>query len=126
LGKRSLRWMDYGVMAATFVHIPTGRAYRICAREEARELSRKYCEEIEDKYRRQLEAYKRMSDEELFRVQAVKVTIQECDMPGRPLRRVRCQACGDFVQDCREVEREDGVFCRACAFGAYYTVILGK
>lgn len=123
LGKRSLRWVDYGIMAATFVRLKTGKAFRIVAREESRELSRKYCPEIEDKYERQLKAYKLMSDDELFRVQAVKVEVPASDLPGRPTRRVQCESCGDYVQDCREVERNGKVLCRACAHGAYYKIL---
>jgi len=120
LGKRSLRWMDYGVMAATFVHLKKGVAYRIVAREESRELSKAYFPEIENKYKRQLEAYKVMPEEDLFEVQEVEVTVPECDMPGRPIRRVQCEECGDYVQDCREVQVEGRTLCRACAYGGYY------
>ena len=48
LGKRSLKWLDYGIMAATFVNLKTGKAVRITALEEARELSRNYCRIIGD------------------------------------------------------------------------------
>ncbi len=120
LGKRSLRWIDNGIMAATFVNLKDMTGYRIIAKEEARELSKKYCPEIEDKYKRQLEAYKKMSDEELFEVKRVKVSIPECDMPGRPMRRVQCSQCGEWVQDCREVEKDGKILCRPCAHGRYY------
>ncbi len=120
LGKRSLRWMDFGIMAATFVNLETGRAVRITAREESRELSKKYCPEIADKYRRQLEAYRIMPEEELFSVQEVRVEIPEQDLPGPPRRRVRCEECGDWVQDCREVEEDGRTLCRACAGQRYY------
>ena len=120
LGKRSMRWMDFGIMAATFVNLESGEAVRITALEESRELSKKYCPEIEDKYRRQLEAYRIMPEEELFKVEDVAVTIPDCDMPGRPLRRVQCAACGDWVQDCREVEVGGQSICRACAGKRYY------
>jgi formylmethanofuran dehydrogenase subunit E len=123
LGKRSLKWKNFGVMAATFFHMKRDIAYRIVAREESRELASKYCPEIEDKYRRQLEAYKLMSDDELFSVQQVKVEIPECDLPGRPMRRVQCELCGDYVQDCREVERDGKNVCRSCAGESYYTVV---
>ncbi len=123
LGKRSLRWVDYGVMAATFISLKENNAYRIVAREEARGLADRYVPGIADKYRRQLEAYKLMTDEELFSVQRVRVDIPASDMPGRPIRRVRCSRCGDYVQDCREVEREGVILCRACAYGGYYEVI---
>ncbi|HHD62882.1 MAG TPA: formylmethanofuran dehydrogenase [Desulfobulbaceae bacterium] len=120
LGKRSMRWVDFGIMAATFVNLETGKAVRITAREESRELSKKYCPEIENKYQRQLAAYKVMPQEELFAIQEVRVDLPECDMPGRPMRRVQCAQCGDWVQDCREVEENGKIICRACAGGRYY------
>ncbi len=123
LGKRSLRWLDFGVMAATLVNLETKRALRLTAREEARALSESYCPEIMDKYQRQLEAYKVMPLEELFVFQEVTVQIKDCDMPGRPMRRVQCSQCGDWVQDCRELETEGQVICRACAGGRYYQVV---
>ena len=123
LGKRSLRWMDFGIMAATFVNLESGRAVRVTAREEARALADTYCPEITDKYRRQLEAYRRMTLDELFTFQEVQVTLRDCDLPGRPLRRVPCADCGDWVQDCREVERGGRLLCRACAGERYWSPI---
>ena len=123
LGKRSMRWKDYGVMAATFVNLETGEAVRVTAREESRELSRKYCPEIVDKYKRQLEAYKVMPLDELFFFQKVSVNLPDCDMPGRPIRRVQCEDCGDWVQDCREVEEQGRTRCRACAGDRYYSIL---
>jgi len=121
LGKRSMRWMDFGIMAATFVNLETGKAVRITAREESRELSEKYCPEIENKYQRQLAAYKVMPLDELFTIQEVRANIPECDMPGRPMRRVQCEECGDWVQDCRDVQQDGKTLCRACAGQRYYT-----
>jgi formylmethanofuran dehydrogenase subunit E len=123
LGKRSLKWLDYGIMAATFVNLEDGRGVRITAREEARELADRYCPEIEDKYRRQLEAYRIMPEEELFSVQRVRVAIAPEDMPGRPLRRIQCSRCGDWIQDGREVGNGADIICRPCANGRYYEVI---
>ncbi len=123
LGKRSLRWLDFGVMAATFVNLESGRAVRVTAREEARSLSDTYCPEIVDKYQRQLAAYKQMGLDELFTFQEVRVELRDCDMPGRPLRRVQCETCGDWVQDCREVAQQGQVLCRACTGERYYKVL---
>jgi len=123
LGKRSLRWLDYGIMAATFVNLASGQAVRVVAREEARALSADYCPEIVDKYQRQLEAYKVMPLAELFTFQEVRVPLQDCDLPGRPIRRVQCQRCGDWVQDCREVEQAGRILCRPCAGERYYQVV---
>ena len=123
LGKRSLRWIDFGIMAATFVNLDSGKALRVTAREEARALSESYCPEIMDKYQRQLEAYKVMPLEELFLFQEVRVQLKDCDMPGRPMRRVQCSQCGDYVQDCRELTIDDTILCRACGGERYYQVL---
>ncbi len=120
LGKRSMKWLDHGVMAATFVNLSTGRAVRVTAREESRELAHRYCPSGLDKYAGQLEAYKVMPAEELFRVEEVEVAIPQEDLPGRPLRRVQCQGCGDWVQDCRELIEAGRTLCRSCAHGRYY------
>src|SRR3954454_15981132 len=39
LGKRSLKFQDYGKVAATFHNLETGRAYRVVALDEARALA---------------------------------------------------------------------------------------
>jgi formylmethanofuran dehydrogenase subunit E len=123
LGKRSLKWLDYGIMAATFVNLKTGKAVRITALEESREISKKYCPEIGDKYKQQLEAYRIMPEEELFKIQEVRISVPEEDMPGRPTRRVQCERCGDWVQDCREVMQGSKALCKPCAHGRYYELI---
>jgi len=123
LGKRSMRWIDHGVMAATFVNLETGKAVRVTAREESRELSKQYCPENLDKYKRQLEAYRIMPVDELFSFEDVEVDLNECDMPGRPVRRVQCEQCGDWVQDCREVNHNGKIMCRGCAGNRYYKVL---
>ena len=121
LGKRSMRWVDLGIMAATFVHLETGEAVRITALEEARERSKLYCPAVEGKYARQLEAYRIMPEQELFKLEHVQVNLHAEDMPGRPLRRIQCEGCGDWVQDCREVLLKGKVLCRGCVNGKYYT-----
>ena len=123
LGKRSMNWIDHGVMAATFVNLDSKKAIRVTALEESRELSKKYCKDIEDKYTRQLEAYKIMPEEELFRVEAVSVEIPPENLPGRPLKRVRCENCSDWVQDNRDVQIDGKILCRSCAHGSYYKLL---
>lgn len=122
LGRRTMKFMDYGKMAATFVNLATNKAARVCARDESRALAKGYFPEIENKYKAQLEAYKVMSDDELFDVMEVAVKVRPEDMPGRPIRRVQCDSCGEHVQDMREVYRDGRVLCVACAQGGYYEV----
>ncbi|MDA8422149.1 MAG: FmdE family protein [Nitrospiraceae bacterium] len=122
LGHRTMKFMDYGKMAATYVNLKTGKAARIVAREDSRNKAREHFPEIENKYAGQLEAYKIMSDEELFDVMEVSVKVAPEDMPGRPMRRVQCDSCGEHVQDMREINRDGKILCRPCAEGGYYAV----
>src|SRR3990172_11063978 len=122
LGKRSMKFMDYGKMAATYRNLKTGKAVGIVAREESRCKAKEYFPDSENKYAGQLEAYKVMSDDELFDVMEVSVKLRPEDMPGRPLRRVQCDSCGEHVQDMREINQDGKVLCRPCAGGGYYEV----
>lgn len=121
LGHRTMRFVDYGKMAATFINLETDQAVRVVAKEEAKDMAKKYLPGIEDKYRCQLEAYKIMPDDELFYHERVFLHIRPEDVPGRPLKRVRCEDCGEYVQDMREVLKNGIILCRSCAEGGYYT-----
>jgi formylmethanofuran dehydrogenase subunit E len=121
LGKRSLKYLDYGKVAATFYNTETNEAVRVVALEESRELADARHPEIESKKERQFRAYREAADEELFKVERVEVEYGEMDMPGRPRSRVRCARCGEGVNDGREVAGPEGsVLCRPCASGGYY------
>ena len=121
LGRRSLKFMDYGIMAATFVNLATEKAYRVVSTEAARSLANAYAPEIADKYPQQLEAYKRMPDSVLFRVQQVKVKINDCDLPGPTRYKTACSRCGQVVRDQREVIQDGAVLCKPCAHESYFT-----
>jgi formylmethanofuran dehydrogenase subunit E len=120
LGRRSLKFMDYGIMAATFVNLDTGKAFRIISTEESRDLAEAYAPEIADKNTRQLEAYKRMPDSVLFRVQQVDVKVPEEDLPGPTRFKAACAQCGQVVRDRREVTRDEQTLCRPCADDVYF------
>jgi formylmethanofuran dehydrogenase subunit E len=120
LGHRTMKFMDYGKMAATFLDLKTGRAVRVIAKEDSRQNAKELFPEIENKYEAQLEAYKIMTDRELFNFMEVKVKLNPEDMPGRPLRRTQCDSCGEYVQDLREIYRDGKVLCRPCAHSGYY------
>jgi len=120
LGHRTMKFMDYGKMAVTFLNLKTDYAVRVIAKEESKQTAKEYFPGIENKYTAQLEAYKIMSDDNLFDVMEVKVTLKPEDMPGRPSRRVQCDACGEHVQDAREVFREGNILCKSCADTGYY------
>ncbi len=121
LGRRSLKFMDYGIMAATFVNLETGRAFRVLSTEEARDLACVYAPEIAEKHPRQLEAYRRMPNSVLFRVQQVEVNLSEFDLPGPTRHKTACTRCGQMVRDHREVLENGNALCRPCAQGAYFS-----
>jgi formylmethanofuran dehydrogenase subunit E len=123
LGRRSLKFADYGIMAATFVNLETGKAYRVVSTEESRDLGDVYAPEIMEKVQRQLEAYKRMPDSVLFRVQEVRVPIDESDLPGPTRHKAVCARCGQVVRDQREVIIENLPVCQPCARGAYFSSV---
>ena len=121
LGRRSLKFVDYGIMAATFVNLETGKAYRVVSTEESRDLVPSYAPEITGKGQQQLEAYKRMPDSVLFRVQEVRVPISESDLPGPTRHKAVCARCGQVVRDKREVIVEGVAVCQPCARGPYFS-----
>ncbi|MGD9302234.1 MAG: FmdE family protein [Desulfobacterales bacterium] len=121
LGRRSLKFMDYGIMAATFVNLETGHAFRIVSTEESRNLVEVYAPEIADKQAQQLKAYQRMPDSVLFRVQEVKVSVPEKDLPGPTRFKASCSICGQVVRDGREVVKNGRSFCKPCADDVYFS-----
>ncbi len=123
LGRRSLKFVDHGIMAATFVNLETGKAVRIVSRESARTLAASKAPQIRDRHRQQLEAYKTMTCEDLFHIQAVKVNVEACDMPGPTKFKAVCQKCGQVVRDRREVMKNNRILCRPCALGTYFTPV---
>jgi formylmethanofuran dehydrogenase subunit E len=121
LGKRNLKFLDYGKLAATFLNLRTGKAVRLVALESSRHLADLRHPEIESKHDRQMTAYREASDDELFGVEVVEIRLSEMDAPGHPRSRVICARCGEGVNDGREVKVHDGsTLCRACAAGADY------
>jgi len=123
LGRRSLKFLDYGIMAATFLNLETNQAYRIVSTEESRDLVQEYAPEFNDKTTQQLEAYKLMPDNILFRVQKVHVPLSEFDLPGPTRKKASCAKCGQVVRDNREVIIDGKSYCKPCANGAYFKVI---
>jgi formylmethanofuran dehydrogenase subunit E len=119
LGKRTLKHMDYGKCACTFVDTLTGRAVRISAREDVRSTVGRYASPGFDKNAAQREAYKIMPNSELFVVQDVVVDIPDYDRPGPPTSRVVCTLCGEGINDRREMFLNGQVLCRACGQGGY-------
>jgi formylmethanofuran dehydrogenase subunit E len=107
LGKRRLKWMDYGKMAATFYNVATGEAIRI----HTADLRPGDDADAEGK----IAFYEAIPDDELIIAEPVKVHLEPGDLPGKPQATVVCAACGEKVHDGREVVRDGKTYCKPCA-----------
>jgi formylmethanofuran dehydrogenase subunit E len=122
LGRRSLKFMDFGKVAATFVDLETSRAVRVLARDDSRAKAKTMFPELADAHRQQLQAYKVMDDAELFEIRPVQVNLKDGDLPGGARSRVACEQCGEGINNGRERNIAGRVLCRHCAGERYYEV----
>jgi len=122
VGHRTMRVMDYGKVAATFVDTFTERAIRISPTRESRLRATRYAPAAPDRWHAQLLAYKIMPTEELLLAQRVTLNVSLAAIISRHGMRVVCERCGEDIINAREVRRAGKILCRACAGDAYYTI----
>lgn len=115
LGKRSLKFRDWGKMSATFIDLSADRAIRIVALEGSRELARRLYPHVESASRQQMLAYRELANEQLFREQWVHVSIGPEELPGYRAERVVCDRCGESVSFGRFAEVAGERLCMSCA-----------
>jgi formylmethanofuran dehydrogenase subunit E len=147
LGKRALKFRDWGKMAASFLDlgragdaakgieaIAGGRAVRVAALESSKERAREMYSHIEGKNAQQMLAYRELPDEELFSTQWVSIPLHAREMPGYKSARIVCDACGEGINYDREVVWEESgdsagkrALCQGCASPEtrYYQVLQG-
>ncbi len=120
LGRRALKFRDWGKMAATFVDLASDRALRVVALESSRELARARFPHVEPSSAQQKLAYRSLADDELFAAQWVRVQLPPEEMPGYKGARVPCAQCGEGVnfgryQAHRQADGTERLLCRSCA-----------
>src|ERR1700689_5515172 len=115
LGKRALKFRDWGKVAATFVDLTNGNAIRVAAKESSKALARRMHPEIADKNQQQMLAYREITDDDLFTLQWVKVDLPPEEFHGYKGERVVCEICGEGINFKREVRHDGKLLCRACA-----------
>jgi formylmethanofuran dehydrogenase subunit E len=116
-GKRTMKILDYGKMAATFINLKTGKAVRVNPKNKDGDKE-KTREEIEQNPH--TEEYIMMPAEGLFDIVEVSVNLKPEDMPGKPLHIVTCSSCGERIMDMREVLRDGKLLCKPCASNSHY------
>jgi len=120
LGKRALKFRDWGKMAATFIDLESGKAIRVAARESSKALAKSLHPELENKNQQQMLAYREMTDEQLFQTEWVKVTLPPEEFPGHKGERIVCDQCGEGVSYRREIKKDGKTLCRGCAGERYW------
>src|SRR5437867_9282224 len=119
MGKRALKFRDFGKVAATFCDLKDDRAVRVVALESSKQRAREMYPQIEDRNEQQMRAYRELPEEELFDIEWVRVRLGPEEMPGYKSTRVTCADCGEGINFKREVVRDGRVLCRACAGERY-------
>lgn len=116
-GRRTMKILDYGKMAATFLNLKTGKAVRVAAKNtdgdnlQTREMIQQNPHTVD---------HAKRPDDELFTITEVKVDVKPEDMPGPPLRTVPCSSCGERVMDAKDVMVDGKYLCRPCAENKKY------
>jgi formylmethanofuran dehydrogenase subunit E len=151
LGKRALKFRDWGKMAATFLDLaapldntspepipdptPTYKAIRIAALESSKARARELYPHIENKNEQQMLAYRELPDADLFSEQWVRVPLHPRERPGYKSSRITCDQCGEGINYDREAVIPSSAsrssagasqtLCLACAFpeSRYYQAL---
>ena len=120
LGKRALKFRDFGKVAATFCDLQEDRAVRLVALESSKAQAAERYPEIENRNLQQMKAYRELPDEELFAAAWVRVSLGPEELPGYKAPRTVCAQCGEGINFKREIVRDGKTLCKACAGERYY------
>lgn len=123
VGHRTLRIEDYGKIAATFVDTHTTTAIRIAPQPNLRELAAQHLPHEPRHYFAQLQAYRELPAEQMFRVAVVCLTPPLQTILSQPGVRVNCAQCDEEIINQREIYIDGTPLCRHCFQSGYYTRI---
>ncbi len=122
VGRRTLRVLDYGKMAATLIDTKTGQAVRVWPRKDIRQTARQYMPNARSRWHAYLEAYQLIPDEQLLHIQPVELTQSLAEILSRPNLRTTCDQCSEEVMNEREVVVNGRTLCQSCAGNGYYSI----
>lgn len=122
-GRRTLRLVDYGKVAATFIDTCTGEAIRIHPSVESRTLASRYAPNAEGRWHAYLEGYKLAPASELLGAERVQLVTPVEVIVSKPGHRVTCMSCQEEILNEREVYLNGQVLCRGCAEPAYFVAV---
>jgi formylmethanofuran dehydrogenase subunit E len=120
VGHRTLRLMDYGKVAATFIDTRTERSVRVAPNPLARQMAAVVAPDERSRWHTMLEAYQIMPYADLFCWQEVQLNVDLGMLISRPGVRATCALCGEEIINQREIIVDAHPLCRACAGESYY------
>ena len=123
IGDRTLRILDFGKVAATFVHTYTEDAIRIVPSDESRSLALNQAPNSRHPWEAMLLGYQTIPVEDLFCIQHVYLNKSLAEIISKPGKKARCEVCGEEVINGRELLNDGATLCRSCAGGKYYEVL---
>jgi formylmethanofuran dehydrogenase subunit E len=123
VGRRTMRILDFGKVAATFVDTVSGDAVRIHPHPESRARAVAAMPKATDRWHAQLLGYQRLPDDQLLVLESVVLTVDLAAWISRPGARAACSICGEEILNQRQVVRDGEAVCRACAGEAYYALV---
>lgn len=121
-GHRTLRIVDYGKVAATFINVIKGEAIRLAPRHDVRQRAHEYVPDEPRRYFAQLVGYQIMPAEVLFSFTSVTLSPTIEQIVSQPGLRVNCSICGEEIMNEREIIVQETVYCRSCFGQSYYRV----
>ncbi|MFA4861538.1 FmdE family protein [Methanoregula sp.] len=117
LGHRSLKHKDFGKFAATFVDLATRNAVRVSVHEKKR------AEHDKLDQKDVIRVLGECPEEEILKIERVKIDVPEDDIPGFPHGKAICSICGEQVMDNRHILVDGKAVCKNCHATSYYSVI---
>lgn len=120
IGSRTLRILDFGKVAATFIDTRTEETIRIVPRREARELAVDHMPDARNNWEAMLLGYQVLSTAELFVHQHVRLDKPLAQIVSRPGMKAICEVCEEEIMNGREVISNGTILCRSCAGESYY------
>ena len=126
VNRRTMRVVDIGRIAATFINVRTEEAVRIAPRTDVREQALNHVCVVDgnrrERYIAMLQAYQQMTEETLLKVEQVTLNRPVSEIVSRPFVRVNCSVCGEEIINERELIINGKPVCLACAGKGYYTL----
>jgi formylmethanofuran dehydrogenase subunit E len=124
VGSRTLRILDFGKVAATFIDIRTEEAFRLAPRKDIRALALEAAPNSRNRWEAMLMGYQKIQAAGLFVAQPIRLNTSVAEIISRPGRMVICGDCGEEILNGREVSEKGMLLCRACAGEGYYRNII--